>query len=154
MLRHLRYILPLMAWSCASGPTPEEIAVQQAKLEVYRSWHTSQFYYKERPFGVFLVNRNDTFQEEFIRSNGMLVEFSLNWLNDSMYEMRYDTIRENPQDISLPVDLKQMIRVCKMTEVNDTSYIEQAVSNLTSDTVYTKYKRPKQSISDSNSSHN
>ena len=143
-----------MAWSCASGPTPEEVAAQQAKIDAYRSWHSSQFYYKERPFGVFLVNRNDTFQEEFIRSNGMLVEFSLNWLNDSMYEMRYDTIKENPQDISLPVDLKQMIRVCKMTAVNDTSYIEQAVSNLNSDTVYTTYRRPKQRISDSNSSHN
>lgn len=132
-----------MAWSCASGPTPEEVAAQQAKLEVYRSWHTSQFYYKERPFGVFLVNRNDTFQEEFIRSNGMLVEFSLNWLNDSMYEMRYDTIKENPKGILLPDELKSMIRICKMTAVNDTSYIEQAVSNLTSDTVYTKYRRPK-----------
>tara|TARA_B110000902_G_scaffold49187_1_gene56075 strand:- start:160 stop:624 length:465 start_codon:yes stop_codon:yes gene_type:complete len=143
MLRHLLYILPLMAWSCASGPTPEEVAAQQAKLEVYRSWHTSQFYYKERPFGVFLVNRNDTFQEEFIRSNGMLVEFSLNWLNDSMYEMRYDTIKENPKGILLPDELKSMIRICKMTAVNDTSYIEQAVSNLTSDTVYTKYRRPK-----------
>jgi hypothetical protein len=143
-----------MAWSCASGPTPEEVAAQQAKLEVYRSWHTSQFYYKERPFGVFLVNRHDTFQEEFIRSNGMLVEFNLKWLNDSVYEMRYDTIKENPQGVSLPVDLKQMIRVCKMTVVSDTSYIEQAVSNLNSDTVYTTYRRPKQRISDSNSSHN
>jgi len=132
-----------MAWSCASGPTPEEVAAQQAKLEVYRSWHTSQFYYKERPFGVFLVNRNDTFQEEFIRSNGMLVEFSLNWLNDSMYEMRYDTIKENPKGILLPDELKSMIRICKMTAVNDTSYIEQAVSNLTLNTVYTKYRRPK-----------
>jgi hypothetical protein len=143
-----------MAWSCANGPTPEEVAAQQAKLEVYRSWHTSQFYYKERPFGVFLVNRYDTFQEEFIRSNGMLVEFNLKWLNDSMYEMRYDTIKENPQGVSLPVDLKQMIRVCKMTAVSDTSYIEQAVSNLNPDTVYTTYRRPKQSISDSNSFHN
>jgi hypothetical protein len=143
-----------MAWSCASGPTPEEIAAQQAKLDAYRSWHSSQFYYKERPFGVFLVNRNDTFQEEFIRSNGMLVEFSLNWLNDSMYEMRYDTIKENPKGISLPDELKSMVRICKMTEVNDTSYIEQAVSNLNSDIVYTTYRRPKQSISDSNSSHN
>ncbi|MFB1012916.1 MAG: hypothetical protein QMC68_04130, partial [Bacteroidia bacterium] len=71
-----------------------------------------------------------------------------------VYEMRYDTIKENPQGVSLPVDLKQMIRVCKMTEVNDTSYIEQAVSNLNSDTVYTTYRRPKQRISDSNSSHN
>ena len=143
-----------MAWSCASGPTPEEVAAQQAKIDAYRSWHSSQFYYKERPFGVFLVNRNDTFQEEFIRSNGMLVEFSLNWLNDSMYEMRYDTIKENPKGISLPDELKSMVRICKMTEVNDTSYIEQAVSNLNSDIVYTTYRRPKQRISDSNSSHN
>ena len=143
MLRYLLYILPITAWSCASGPTPEEIAAQQAKLEVYRSWHTSQFYYKERPFGIFLVNRYGSFQEEFIRSNGMLVEFNLKWLNDSMYEMRYDTIRENPQGVSLPVDLKQMIRVCKMTAVSDTSYIEQAISNLNPDTVYTKYRRPK-----------
>ena len=143
-----------MAWSCASGPTPEEVAAQQAKIDAYRSWHSSQFYYKERPFGVFLVNRYDTFQEEFIRSNGMLVEFNMKWLNDSMYEMRYDTIKENPKGILLPDELKSMIRICKMTAVNDTSYIEQAVSNLTSDTVYTKYKRPKQSISDSNSSHN
>jgi hypothetical protein len=154
MLSHLRYILPLMAWSCASGPTPEEVAAQQAKLEVYRSWHTSQFYYKEIPFGVFLVNRYDTFQEEFIRSNGVLVEFSLNWLNDSIYEMRYDTIKENPNGILLPDELKSMVRICKMIAVSDTSYIEQAVSNLNPDTIYTKYRRPKQSILDSNSSHN
>jgi hypothetical protein len=143
-----------MAWSCASGPTPEEIAAQQAKLDAYRSWHSSQFYYKERPFGVFLVNRYDTFQEEFIRSNGVLVEFSLNWLNDSIYEMRYDTIKENPNGILLPDELKSMVRICKMIAVSDTSYIEQAVSNLNPDTIYTKYRRPKQSILDSNSSHN
>jgi len=143
MLRYLLFLLPVTAWSCGSGPTPEEVAAQQAKLEVYRSWRTSQFYYKEKPFGVFLVNRYDTFQEEFIRNNGLLVEFSLKWLNDSMYEMRYDTMKQNPQGVSLPADIKQMIRTCRMTEVTDTSYIEHAISNLNSDTVYTKYRRPK-----------
>jgi hypothetical protein len=135
-------------WSCGSGETPEEKAARQAKVEVYRSWHQSQFYYKEQPFGVFLVNRNDTFQEEFIRSNGMLVEFKLKWLNDSVYEMRYDTVRQNPQNISLPEDLNQMIRTCRMTQVNDTSYTEQATSNLNSDTVNTTFRRPKQEITE------
>jgi hypothetical protein len=154
MAKVILVILPLLIWSCASGPTPEEIAAEQAKIEAYRSWRTGKFYYKERSFGVYLVNRYDTYQEEFIRKNGMLVEFSLKWVNDSMYEMRYDTIALNPQGISLPADLNQMVKKCKMVAVNDTSYIELAVSNLNPDTVYTTYRRPKQLGSDSATSRN
>ena len=146
--------MPLLIVSCASGPATEVHSVEQAKVDSYQSWHTGKSYYKQQPFGVFLVNRQEEYQEEFIRNSGMVVKFDIQWLNDSMYEMRYDTTTQNPQNLELPEDFNSMIRTCKMTHVSDTAYVELAITNQSSDTIYTSYRRRKQRVSATSSSHN
>ena len=59
------------------------------KKALYQSWSNTQCYYEERPFGIFLVNRNDTMQEEFLKTNGMLVEFNIEWQTDSTYTLAF-----------------------------------------------------------------
>lgn len=134
------FLLTLLA-GCSDQPVNH---LNAEEIALYQSWKSGQFYYREKPFGVFLVNRYDTLQEEFIRSNGMLVEFGVNWINDSVYELRFDKIVENPREIILPDGIDTMVKRCKLTSVTDTSYIELAYSNMSSDIIATKYRRPKQ----------
>jgi len=144
-----RYALPflfILVVACSSEDAKsnaDEHTLTPQEAEMYSSWRTGQFYYKVRPFGLFLVNRYDTLQEEFIKKNGMITEFKVNWLNDSMYELRFHRIAENPQNISLPDGVDSLVKVCTMTDVSDTMYIEKAMGNLTDSHIYTKYRRPK-----------
>jgi hypothetical protein len=136
-------LFPLLI-ACQSDPVKTELSPKQKAL--YNSWRITQCYYSERPIGVYLVNRNDTMQEEFIKSSGMVVEFDVNWRNDSMYHLRFKRVTENPQQISLPADIENLVKSCWMQEVTDTTYVEAALSNLVatkSDTIYTLYRRPK-----------
>lgn len=149
---HAYIALVLLAFSaCMSdtsvGTLQNKKIVRQDAL--YASWRTGKFYYKVKPFGVFLVNRNDTLQEEFIRDNGLLTTFKIAWLNDSVYELRYAEVLENPQDIALPNEIDSLVRICTMTNVSDTMYIEKAHSNLSRTEVYTRYRRPKTVQNDS-----
>lgn len=135
----------LLAVSCTapSGTdAPRTLSAEQEEL--YRSWHTGQFYYKVKPFGIFLVNRYDTLQEEFIRDQGLLTEFGVQWLNDSMYQLRFLQLVENPQGLDMPQGIDTLLKTCTMTQVSDTVYVEKAYSNLSSSYIYTKYRRPKQ----------
>ena len=114
------------------------------KKALYQSWRNTQCYYEERPFGIFLVNRNDTMQEEFIKTNGMLVEFDIEWQTDTTYILSFKRLIENPQGTSLPDGLDTLVRKCSMKQVGQTSYLEAASSNMTAhtDTIYTTYHRP------------
>ena len=122
----------------------KEVSLSAEKEARLQSWHTTQCYYEEAPFGVFLVNRNDSIQEEFIKTNGMLVEFDIAWQTDSTYTLTFKQLVANPQGTSLPNGLDTLVRKCWMTQVGPTSYIEAATSNMTShkDTIYTTYLRP------------
>jgi hypothetical protein len=125
-----------------------EHKLSDSEIVLYHSWRNTQCYYDEPPFGTFLVNRNDTFQEEFIKVNGMIVEFDVSWQNDSAYTMKFKKVAENPQKISLPNGMDTLVRTCWMTQVTELSYIEAATSNLMTnkDTIYTKYKRPEKKL--------
>jgi hypothetical protein len=114
------------------------------KKAMYQSWSKTQCYYEERPFGIFLVNRNDTMQEEFLKTNGMLVEFNIEWQTDSTYTLSFKRLVSNPRGTSLPNGLDTLVRKCWMKQVGQTSYLEAATSNMTAhkDTIYTTYLRP------------
>lgn len=154
MIKHFTLLALVVLLACSSSSSSDESALSPEEAELYASWRTGQFYYKVRPFGVFLVNRYDTLQEEFIRDNGMLTEFGVQWLNDSMYKLRFLRLAENPQGISLPDGIDTLIKTCTMTNVSDTLYVEKAMSNLSSTFVYTKYRRPKTVQKDSISIQN
>lgn len=138
----------------SSADSTKDTRLSTEDSVLYASWRTGQFYYKVRPFGIFLVNRYDTLQEEFIRDNGMLTEFGIHWINDSMYELSFLKLAENPQGISLPDGIDTLVKTCTMTNVSDTVYVEKAMSNLSSTYIYTKYRRPKTVQNDSLSIHN
>lgn len=140
------FILTCLALSSCMldrGSTKEQNKKTEQKEALYASWRTGKFYYNVRPFGVFLVNRYDTLQEEFIRDNGLLTTFKIAWLNDSMYELRYLEVLENPKSISLPKEIDSLVRICTITNVSDTMYVEKAHSNLSKTDVLTRYRRPK-----------
>ncbi len=144
------FLLTIILVACSTSETTKEKerVLSPEQTELYSSWRTGKFYYKVKPFGIFLVNRYDTLQEEFIRDNGMLTEFGVQWLNDSMYELRFIRLAENPQGISLPEGIDTLVKTCTMTHVSDTLYVEKAMSNLSDSYVYTKYRRPKSVPSD------
>ncbi len=125
-----------------------EVSFSVEKKVLFQTWRETQCYYKEPPFGVFLVNRNDSIQEEFIKTNGMLVEFDIAWQTDSTYTLAFKQLVANPQGTSLPNGLDTLVRKCWMTQVGPTSYIEAATSNMTShkDTIYTTYIRPEKKL--------
>ena len=100
------------------------------------------------PFGVFLVNRTDTLQEEYIRANRMLTAFKIAWQNDSMYTLRFHKLTKNPEGQSLPDGIDSLVKVCTMTNVSDTLYEEKALSNMSGSYIYTTYRRPKQTSTD------
>ncbi len=134
--------------ACTSEKPSEEATQANEKTALYASWRTGQFYYKVSPFGVFLVNRTDTLQEEYIRANRMLTAFKIAWQNDSMYTLRFHKLAENPQGQSLPGGIDSLVKVCTMTNVSDTLYEEKALSNMSGSYIYTTYRRPKQTSTD------
>lgn len=146
------FFISVLVFFINCSPVDQKETVNKAlsaeQKALYNSWKATQCYYEERPFGVFLVNRNDTFQEEFIKVNGMLVTFDVAWLTDSTYTLAFRELVENPQGISLPMGLDTLVRTCWMTQVKETSYIEAATSNMTGnkDTIYTTYIRPDKNV--------
>lgn len=107
----------------------------------YSVWKLGKFYYRERPTGTFLVNRTDSIQEEFIKSNGMIVEFDIAWQNDSMYTLTYAKISENPYEGKLAEGIERLVKRCRITRVTDWYYVEEASSNLSDSIIYTRIYR-------------
>ena len=144
----IRLFVLLALVACTSDKSSEEAALTNQETALYASWRTGQSYYKVNPFGVFLVNRNDTLQEEYIRSNHMLTVFKIAWQNDSMYTLRFHELTKNPEGQSLPDGIDSLVKVCTMTNVSDTIYEEKAWSNMSGSYIYTTYRRPKQTSTD------
>lgn len=131
-------VVVLVLGSCGGESEKEAKQPDFSVKEVnYQAWHSGKFYYQEPKIGTFLINRTDSIQEEFIKNTGMIVEFDINWKNDSMYSLTFVKIAENPLDKSLADGAETLIKNCVITKVKAVSYVEMATSNLSSDTIYT-----------------
>ena len=102
----------------------------------FERWRVGEFQYSEKNYGDFIIDRQDSFQIEYLSSYDMVVRFKINWLSDSIYSLSYDTILKNPSNVSLD-HIQGLIKTCTITSVNDNSYIEISTSNLSEDTNYT-----------------
>ena len=146
MYKYLFIFFGIFTVACSSENSQKEAASKPLSTEeavLYQAWRTGQFYYNVKPFGLFLVNRYDTLQEEFIRDNGMLTEFDIAWMNDSTYTLSFHQVTSNPAEITLPEGIDTLVRTCTMTQVSDTVYVEKAYSNMSNSYIYTQYRRPK-----------
>ena len=133
------FLLGAFALLCAcneSGKVEDQETVVEEVVD-YSTWHTGKFYYKEPGVGTFLVNRTDSIQEEFVRNSGMIVEFDIDWKNDSMYSLTFVKISENPNNKELPAGVDSLVKKCKITNAFGRTYEEVATSNLSSDTLRT-----------------
>jgi hypothetical protein len=88
-----------------------------------------------------LIHRTSAYQEEFLLQEGLLVRFSINWENDSVYVMHFDSILSNPNQTELAFDINQIQKTCTMTEVTSHSYVERSVNNLNDIIDYTQIIR-------------
>ena len=130
-----------MLCSCGESPKEEKKVIVEEVID-YLPWHTGKFYYKEPRTGTFLINRTDSIQEEFIKQSGMIVEFDIEWQNDSMYTLSFVKISENPNNKELADGAETMVKYCTITNAFGKTYEERATSNLSSDTIYTTIYRP------------
>jgi hypothetical protein len=129
-------LIVVLFCSCGEAPKEEQQTVVQEVVD-YSLWHTGKFYYKEPNIGTFLINRTDSIQEEFIKQSGMIVEFDIDWKNDSMYSLTFVKISENPNNKELAAGADSMVKQCTITNAFGLSYEERATSNLSKDTIYT-----------------
>ena len=108
-----------------------------------QKFHQGEFKYVDQLFGDYLVTRTTDKQVEYNAKSNLKVEFGIKWKNDCTYEVRFNKILSNPGNLSLPPDLGDMVKTCKITEINEGNYTEEATSNLnksTNKTVYEKLK--------------
>ncbi|MBT8327882.1 MAG: hypothetical protein KJP21_09170 [Bacteroidia bacterium] len=119
----------LVLASCSNEPNEE--------VNANAIWQTGKFYYTDSLFGKFLIKRYDSIQLEYLKMHQLEVQFRMNWLNDSMYELTFDQVNNNPKEISLPHDLDSLVKTCTITEISDTSYVEKATSNLNDEIILT-----------------
>lgn len=106
-------------------------------IENYREWRVGNFHYSHDPY-KFLIHRTSEFQEEFLLQEGLLVRFKIDWKNDSVYVVKFDSILSNPNQTELAFDFSQIQKTCTMTEVTSLSYLERSVTNLNDITNYTR----------------
>ena len=106
-------------------------------IENYREWQVGNFHYSHDPY-KFLIHRTPEFQEEFLLQEGLLVRFKIDWKNDSVYVVKFDSILSNPNQTELAFDFSQIQKTCIMTEVTSSSYLERSVTNLNDITNYTR----------------
>lgn len=106
-------------------------------IENYREWRVGNFHYSHDPY-KFLIHRTSEFQEEFLLQEGLLVRFKIDWKNDSVYVVKFDSILSNPNQTELAFDFSQIQKTCTMTEVTSSSYLERSVTNLNDITNYTR----------------
>jgi hypothetical protein len=111
-----------------------------SNLESFREWRVGNFHYSDGAF-KYLIHRTSAYQEEFLLQEGLLVRFSINWENDSVYVMHFDSILSNPNQTELAFDINQIQKTCTMTEVNSHSYVERSVNNLNDIIDYTQIIR-------------
>lgn len=97
--------------------------------EQFQEWKVGNFHYSEGSF-KYLIHRTTDYQEEFILQDGLLVRFKINWENDSVYTMKFDSILSNPNQTQLAFDITQIQKKCTMTKVTAHSYIERSENNL------------------------
>lgn len=126
--------------SCNDSQSGSEKEQIQEQVD-YSIWHVGKFYYREKATGTYLINRTDSIQEEFIKMNAMVVEFDIQWLNDSVYTLDYTKISENPNNKELAEGVDSLIKTCTITKVEEKSYIEKATSNMTDEVIYTRIYR-------------
>ena len=103
----------------------------------FREWRVGNFHYSHDPY-KFLIHRTSEFQEEFLLQEGLLVRFKIDWKNDSVYVVKFDSILSNPNQTELAFDFSQIQKTCTMTEVTSSSYLERSVTNLNDITNYTR----------------
>jgi hypothetical protein len=126
--------LAFLVFGCNTLPQEEE-------SNTSNEWAIGIFNYSQDPFGEFLVKRTDSNQIEYITGNELAVEFGIEWLNDSTYNLNYIKTINNPDSISLPEDIDALVKTCVITKETDSSYVEKATSNLNSQTNYTTIYR-------------
>ena len=139
--RFFLFILICLGYACTSDEQEEKEEIVARPSIEYTRWHSGKFYYRERPTGTFLINRTDSIQEEFIKLNGMVVEFDISWQNDSMYTLSYARLSENPNKNELAEGIDKLVKNCKITRLTDLHYIEEATSNLTDSIIRTRIYR-------------
>jgi len=103
------------------------------------NWHVGEFYYKDEPYD-YEIQRFSNYQIESIVGEGLVVKFDLDWLNDTMYIISFDSILANPQNLPLPSDIHKLKKTCTMLLKSDTSYIERTQTNLNSRIHYTQIR--------------
>ena len=103
--------------------------VDNQNQEQFQEWKVGNFHYSEGSF-KYLIHRTTDYQEEFLLQDGLLVRFKINWENDSVYTMKFDSILSNPNQTQLAFDITQIQKKCTMTNVTAHSYIERSENNL------------------------
>ncbi len=106
-------------------------------------FRTGRFKYDdETKFGDFIIIRSKDSQLDSGSITQLAVKFDLKWVNDTAYTMHFNSIVENPQNISLP-DPKGMYRKCWMTDIREDNYLEISTTSMSKDTLRTRISRLK-----------
>lgn len=128
------WFFPLLFFACNQVDNSND---GNQNIENYREWSVGNFHYSHDSY-KFLIHRTPEFQEEFLLQEGLLVRFKIDWKNDSVYVVKFDSILSNPNQTELAFDFSQIQKTCTMTEVTSLSYLERSVTNLNDITNYTR----------------
>jgi hypothetical protein len=128
------WFFPLLFFACNQVDNSND---GNQNIENYREWRVGNFHYSHDPY-KFLIHRTSEFQEEFLLQEGLLVRFKIDWKNDSVYVVKFDSILSNPNQTELAFDFSQIQKTCTMTEVTSSSYLERSVTNLNDIINYTR----------------
>ena len=106
-------------------------------------FRTGRFKYDdEAQFGDFIIIRTKDSQMDSGSITQLAVKFDLKWINDTAYTMHFNSIVENPQNISLP-EPKGMYRKCWMTDIREDNYLEISTTSMSKDTIRTRISKLK-----------
>ena len=128
------WFFPLLFFACNQVDDSKK---DNQNIKNLREWRVGNFHYSQDS-NKFLIHRTSEFQEEFLLQEGLLVRFKIDWENDSIYVVTFDSILSNPNRTELAFDFQQIQKTCTITEVTSSSYIERSVSNLNDITNYTR----------------
>jgi len=120
------FILIFLAWT---GCSTDNVA----------NWQVGKFYYKDEPY-EYEIQRFSNYQIESIVGEGFMVKFDLEWLNDSMYILSFDSILANPKNLLLPSDIHKLKKTCTIISESDTSYVERTRTNLNPNIHFTQIR--------------
>ncbi len=133
----LVFTLILLAFGCSRNE------VKEVAEEPFNQWKEGSFYYQQDPFGTFLISRTDSNQIETITQYDLIVDFAIEWLTDTSYNLTFKQVLNNPESIALPQDIDSLVKTCYITQETDSSYVEEATSNLNDLKNYTTIQRVK-----------